>query len=106
MVAAPPLILGGDLKMSDQNNGGGGDLSKKLNLRGGKFKGGPKMLGESMNIVGKGVIDPPLTFLDQPPPPLFLEIQDVPTFHRFLKKTKVLNNSCNQFLYISTLKIS
>ena len=45
MVAAP-LILGGDLKISDQNNWG--DLSKKLNLGGAKFKGGP------MNIVGKG----------------------------------------------------
>ena len=35
MVAAP-LILGGDLKTSDQNNWeeGGGDLSKKLNLGG------------------------------------------------------------------------
>ena len=35
MVAAP-LILGGHLKISDQNNwgGGGGDLSKKLNLEG------------------------------------------------------------------------
>ena len=34
MVAAP-LILEGDLKISGQNNwGGGGNLSKKLNLRG------------------------------------------------------------------------
>ena len=34
MVAAP-LILGGDLKISDQNNWEeGGDLSKKLNLGG------------------------------------------------------------------------
>ena len=32
MVAAP-LILGGDLKISDQNNWGG-DLSNKLNLEG------------------------------------------------------------------------
>ena len=61
MVAAPPpLILGGDLKISDQNNWG--DLSKKLNLRGGKFKGGPKMLGEPMNIVGKGGYRPPTLF--------------------------------------------
>ena len=29
----------------------------------------------------------------------FLEIQDVPTFHRSIGKTKVLNNSCNQFIY-------
>ena len=56
MEAAPPplLILGGDLKVSDQNNWGGGDLSKKLNLGGAKFKGGPKILGGPMNIVGKG----------------------------------------------------
>ena len=35
MVAAPPppLILGGDVKISDQNNWGA-DLSKKLNLGG------------------------------------------------------------------------
>ena len=33
MVAAP-LILGGDLKISDQNNWGDGNLSKKLNLEG------------------------------------------------------------------------
>ena len=43
-MAAAPLILGGDLKISDQNNWG--DLSKKLN-RGGeanKFNGGSKIL--------------------------------------------------------------
>ena len=34
MVAAP-LILGRDLKISDQNNSGGGGLSKKLNWGGG-----------------------------------------------------------------------
>ena len=34
MVAAPPPILGGDLKTSDQNNWGEGDLSKKLNWGG------------------------------------------------------------------------
>ena len=47
MVAALPLILGwGDLKISNQNNWGGReDLSKKLNLGGAKFKGGPKILG-------------------------------------------------------------
>ena len=43
------------------------------------------------NMVGKEVIPPP--FLRYPP---FLEIQDVPTFHMSLGKTKVLNNSCNQ----------
>ena len=46
-----------------------------------------------MNIVGKGGHTPP------PPPPPLLEIQDVPIFHRSLRKTKILNNSCNQFLY-------
>ena len=46
MVAAPP-ILRGNLKISDQNNWG--DLSKKLNLGGAKFKGGPKILGRPMN---------------------------------------------------------
>ena len=64
MVAVPPLILVGDLKISDQKNFFGG---------GAKFKGGPTILGGGpMNIVGKGVTPPP--FLDQPPfskiPPL------------------------------------
>ena len=31
--------------------------------------------------------------------PLFLEIQDVPTFYRPIGKTKVLNDSFNQFVY-------
>ena len=49
----------------------------------------------------RGVIPP---FLDQHPPPFsnippFLEIQDVPNFHRSATKRKVLNNSCNQFVY-------
>ena len=45
MVAAPtpPPILGGDLKISEQNNWG--DLSKKLNLGKAKFMEGPKILG-------------------------------------------------------------
>ena len=44
----------------------------------------------------RGVIP---TFLHQPPPPpfskipTFLEIQDVPTFHRPIRKTKAPNNS-------------
>ena len=51
--------------------------------------------------VGKGGHTPP--FLNHPPPfskilP-FLEIQDVPTLHRPIRKTKALNNSCNQFVY-------
>ena len=38
-----------------------------------------------------------------PPPPfskisLFLEIQDVPTFYRPIRKTKVLNNAFNRFV--------
>ena len=51
-------------------------------------------------IVGKEVHIIPL-FLDQPPfskiPP-FLEIQDVPTFHRPIGKTKVLRES-ERFAY-------
>ena len=36
--SSPPVILGGgDLKISDQNNWGGGHLSKKLNLGGGEL---------------------------------------------------------------------
>ena len=53
-----------------------------------------KMLTADISIVGKGGHTPP--FLHQP---LFLEIQDVPTFHRSFRKTKVLTNSCNQFAY-------
>ena len=34
-MAAAPLILGGDLEISDQNNWG--DLSKKLNMGGGRL---------------------------------------------------------------------
>ena len=52
-------------------------------------------------IVGKGVHTPP--FSRSTPPfskiPSFLEIQDVPTFHRSMGKTEVLNNSCNHFAY-------
>ena len=65
-------ILGGPVTKKKS----GGDLSKKLNL------GGPKILGGAMNIVGKGVIPPP--FLRSP----FLEIQDVPNFHRSIRKTE------------------
>ena len=38
----PPPNFRGDLEISDSNNWG--DLSKKLNLEGAKFKGGPKIL--------------------------------------------------------------
>ena len=51
-----------------------------------------------IHIVGKGVHTP--KFLDQPPfstiPP-FLEIQDVPTFYRPIRKTKVLKDSFNSY---------
>ena len=52
----------------------------------------------------KPLLGPYPPFLYQPPPPFlrfppFREIQDVPTFHRSIWKTKVLNNSCNQFVY-------
>ena len=50
----------------------------------------------SLSIVGKRGHTPP-PFLRFPPP--FLEMQDVPTFHRSIGKAKVLNNSCNQFVY-------
>ena len=50
----------------------------------------------NINIVGKGGHTPP--FLDHPS---FLEIKDVPTFHRSMGKAKVLKNSCNQFVYNS-----
>ena len=45
-------------------------------------------------IVGKGGHTPP-PFSKIPP---FQEIHDVPTFHRFIGKTKVMNKSCNQFV--------
>ena len=68
-----------------------------------KFGGeGSKILGGGpMNIFGKGGHTP--LFLENGGPfskiPPFLEIQDVPTVHWSLRKTKVLNNSCNQFVY-------
>ena len=56
----PPLILGGDLKMSDQDNWGGPE--QKIKFGGGaKFKGGTKTLGGPMNIVGKGSHTPPFS---------------------------------------------
>ena len=51
-------------------------------------------------IVGKG--GHTFLFLGQLPfsnIPLFLQIQDVPTFYRPIGKTKVLNHSFNQFVY-------
>ena len=53
------------------------------------------------SIVSKGGHTPPLFLIkhhfSKIPP--FLGIRDVPTFHRFIGKTKVLGNSCNQFVY-------
>ena len=50
---------------------------------------------KSLIIVGKGVhTSPPLSKISP-----FLEIQDVPTFYRPIRKTKVLNDSFNQFVY-------
>ena len=50
---------------------------------------------EELYIVGKGGHHPPPFSRSTP----FLEIQDVPTFQRFIRKTIVLNNSCNHFVY-------
>ena len=56
-----------------------------------------------ISIVGKGVISP--LSRSAPPPPLFskispfLEIHNVPAFHRFIRETIILNNLCNQFEY-------
>ena len=51
------------------------------------------------SLLVKGVILPfsrtTPTFSKIPPS---LEIEDVPTFHRSIGKSKVLNNSCNQFV--------
>ena len=50
-----------------------------------------------IHIVGKGGgghTPPPFSKI----PPI-LEIHDVPTFHKSIWKTKVLNNSSNQFEY-------
>ena len=46
-------------------------------------------------IVGRRVHAPP-PFSKIPP---FLEIQDVPTFYKLIKKIKVLKNSFNKFVY-------
>ena len=45
-------------------------------------------------IVGKGESYSPFSKITP-----FLEVQDVPTFYRPIRKTKVLNQSFNQFLY-------
>ena len=50
--------------------------------------------GSGSSIVGKGGV---IRLFSKIPP--FLEIQDALTFHRSIKKTKVLNNSCKQFVY-------
>ena len=42
-------ILGGDLKISDHNNWGGGPKQKIKFERGAKFNGGPKSLWGAMN---------------------------------------------------------
>ena len=74
---------------------GGPEQKIKFGGGGAKFKGGPKILGGAYDIVGKGG-HTPHPFLRFPP---FLEIQNVPTFHGSLRKTKVLNNSCNHIVY-------
>ena len=63
-----------------------------------------KCNGKKLFVVGKGghTSPPPTPTFSRSTPlfqdPPFLEIQDVPTFHRSIRKTKVLNNSCNQFV--------
>ena len=47
-----------------------------------------------MCIFGKGGHTPSPSKI-----PPFLEIQDVPTFYRPIRKTKVLNDSFNRFVY-------
>ena len=49
------LILGGGLKISDQNNWRGPEQKIKFGGRA-KFKGGAIILGGLMTIAGKGVI--------------------------------------------------
>ena len=59
-------------------------------------------------IVGKGGHTPPFLAQPLPPPPTFLEIQDVPNFYRPIEKTKVLNESFNQLLskfYLQSISI-
>ena len=51
------------------------------------------------SIFGKGVIPHPLSRSTPPKILPFPEIQDVPIFHRPIRKTKVLNESFNQFLH-------
>ena len=52
-----------------------------------------QFLCSCLRIAGKGVIPP---FSRIPP---FLKIQNVPIFYRPIRKTKVLNDSFNQFVY-------
>ena len=43
-MVAISLILGGGLKIADQNNWGGGGAEQKIKFgEGGKFKGGPRI---------------------------------------------------------------
>ena len=55
----PPQFYGGDLKISDQKNwGGGGGLEQKIKFGEGraKFNGGPKVLGGPMNPIDVMVV--------------------------------------------------
>ena len=53
-----------------------------------------KVIFQSSSVHVVTWINPPYSKI-----PPFLEIQDVPTFYRSIGKAKVLNNSCNQFVY-------
>ena len=65
----------------------------------------PKVYHHVMPQLVRGAIlpPPPLLFSRSTSPfskiSTFLEIQDVPTFYRSIRKTKVLNESSNQLLY-------
>ena len=49
--------MGGDLKISDQNNWGDGEPEQKTKFRGGaKFKGGPMKPNDAMVVVLKDIL--------------------------------------------------
>ena len=73
-------------------------LPRRRSLYGPYLWTGVTCLKAAEPIVGKGGggHTPPPLFSDSPP---LLDTQGVRTFHRFVGKIKVLNNSCNDFVY-------